>query len=172
MDLEFRKCNNDDLTELVTISKDTFVTAFEKDNDPKDFKNYIDHAFSESTMLSELKNSNSIFYFVFLGQELIAYFKLNEANAQNETFIESSIELERIYVISAHQSKGYGHQIINYIIQLVKTKRVTFLWLGVWQKNKSAILFYERLGFIKFGTHPYYIGNDKQTDWLMKLDLA
>ena len=56
------------------------------------------------------------------------------------------------------------------IIDIVKAKQVSFLWLGVWQKNNAAIRFYERLGFTKFSTHPYFIGKDKQIDWLMKLN--
>lgn len=46
------------------------------------------------------------------------------------------------------------------------------LWLGVWQENKGAIQFYERHGFQKFGTHPYFIGSDEQTDWLMRFHLS
>lgn len=172
MDLEYRKCKIKDLDILVKISKETFIHAFEKDNNPKDFKNYIDRAFARSTILSELDNPNSLFYFVYTQGKLIGYFKLNEASAQNETFTKSSIELERIYVINNHQNKGFGNQIVNYILNFVSSKKVQFIWLGVWQKNKSAITFYERLGFIKFDTHPYYIGSDKQTDWLMKLDLV
>ena len=57
-------------------------------------------------------------------------------------------------------------------ISLARKEQVEFLWLGVWEENKKAIRFYKRYGFIKFGTHPYYIGADKQTDWLMKYSLS
>jgi len=172
IDLDFKKCTSEDFDDLIIISKKTFVDAFEKDNDPEDFKNYIEKAFSRQTLVSEFKNSNSHFYFVYSKGNLVGYFKLNEGEAQNETLTESSLELERIYVISEYQSKGFGKHILNFIIHLVKYWNVHILWLGVWQKNKKAIAFYERYGFVKFGTHPYYIGNDKQTDWLMKLKLA
>ena len=48
----------------------------------------------------------------------------------------------------------------------------TWLWLGVWQQNVNAVKFYERHGFTKFDTHSFYIGNDRQTDWLMRLDVV
>jgi ribosomal protein S18 acetylase RimI-like enzyme len=47
-----------------------------------------------------------------------------------------------------------------------------FVWLGVWEHNTAAIKFYQRHGFTKFGEHPYYVGNDKQMDWLMRIDLG
>ena len=66
-------------------------------------KNYIDNAFARNTILSELENSNSHFYFVYTQEKLIGYFR----NAQNETFTKSSIELERIYIISQYQNNGF-----------------------------------------------------------------
>jgi ribosomal protein S18 acetylase RimI-like enzyme len=43
-----------------------------------------------------------------------------------------------------------------------------YLWLGVWEHNQKAINFYERNGFVTFGSHNFMLGNDKQTDLLMR----
>ena len=67
--------------------------------------------------------------------------------------------------------KGLVKAILDEIISLCRTKKVAFLWLGVWEANRAAIRFYERHGFKKFGEHPYFIGEDKQTDWLMKIEI-
>ena len=40
MDLTFEKCTIKDLNVLVDISRDTFIHAFEKQNNPEDFWNY------------------------------------------------------------------------------------------------------------------------------------
>ena len=172
MDLSFKKCTLKNLVKLVEISKSTFINAFEKDNNPLDFNSYIDFAFSQEKIKSELLNSNSTFYFTYFKNELVGYFKLNENEAQTEKFNKKTIELERIYVLKKFQNKQLGKHILLEIIRIVKTKQVSFLWLGVWEKNLAAIRFYERYNFKKFDTHFYYIGNDKQTDWLMKLDFV
>ncbi|WP_299526473.1 GNAT family N-acetyltransferase [uncultured Lutibacter sp.] len=172
MDLSFKKCTLENLVKLVEISKSTFINAFEKDNNPLDFNSYIDFAFSQEKIKSELLNSNSTFYFTYFKNELVGYFKLNENEAQTEKFNKKTIELERIYVLKKFQNKQLGKHILLEIIRIVKTKQVSFLWLGVWEKNLAAIRFYERYNFKKFDTHFYYIGNDKQTDWLMKLDFV
>jgi len=171
MSLIYHKCNPKHLDILVKISKETFIDAFEKDNNPDDFKTYIDNALSKNQLEKELLNPNCLFYLAYEAQELVGYFKLNVGEAQNETFETSSIELERIYVTSQHQNRGLGKHLLNQIISIVKTKAVSFLWLGVWEENKAAIKFYERHGFKKFSSHPYYIGKDKQTDWLMRLKI-
>ncbi len=171
MDLSFRECNISDLDTLVNISKDTFVVAFEKDNDPDDFQDYIQKAFSSEKLEKELKNPNSIFYFVHDAKTLVGYFKLNIGNAQTDVHDEHSIELERIYVVQEYQGKKIGAQMLAKILDLGRKHDKGFLWLGVWEHNPKAIRFYQRQGFQKFGEHPYYIGKDKQTDWLLRLDL-
>ena len=85
--------------------------------------------------------------------------------------LEESMELERIYVLKEFQGLGHGERILNKVKRLAVEAGKSFLWLGVWEKNTRAIKFYEKHGFVKFGTHPYYIGSDKQTDWLMRFDL-
>lgn len=171
MNLSYKICELEDLEVLVEISRNTFIDAFEKDNDPDDFRHYINEAFGAVSLKEQLKDPNSVFYFVFMDSDLVGYFKLNWSSAQTERF-DDGIELERIYVIPLHQNKGFGNTILQYVITLVRSRGFIFLWLGVWQKNESAVRFYERHGFIKFSTHPYFIGKDEQTDWLMKLDLS
>lgn len=171
MALSFNQCQREDLEDLVTLSNNTFIEAFEKDNDPIDFKNYICEAFFTDSIIKQLENPESLFYFAFNGKQLIGYIKINQGAAQTEDFSDQCIELERIYVKSDFQNKGYGKELLNYAIGLARKADQDFIWLGVWQKNTNAVRFYERYGFRKFGTHPYFIGKDKQIDWLMRLDL-
>ena len=171
MNLSFKKCTIKDLDRLVEISSNTFVNAFEKENNPEDFSSYISIAFSTQKIEEELLNPNSEFYFTYLNNVHVGYFKLNQNEAQTEQFEQNTFELERIYVLNTYQGQKIGTHMLIKAIEIAKAKKAFFLWLGVWEKNKEAIKFYERYGFKKFMTHPYFIGNDKQTDWLMKLDL-
>jgi ribosomal protein S18 acetylase RimI-like enzyme len=171
MNLTFERCAIEDLGVLVDITRDTFVNAFERQNNPEDFWNYINEAFNENAIVEQLLDINSEFYFVYLKNVLVGYFKLNKLEAQTEQFAKSSIELERIYVLKDFQSQGIGKAMLLKVIDTAKRRKATFLWLGVWQENKDAVRFYEAHGFKKVGTHPYYIGKDKQTDWLMKCQL-
>ena len=172
MDLSFALCTLEDLDILTELSRTTFIDAFKKDNNPTDFNTYMDSAFSTESIKTQLLDPNSFFYFTYFNNLLVGYFKLNQNEAQNEQSSQSSIELERIYVLDAYQGKQIGKYTLHKIIEVAKGKQASFLWLGVWQKNTAAVRFYERFGFKKFSSHPYFIGKDKQTDWLMKLDLV
>ena len=171
MKVTYKTCSIDDLTTLIDIAKSTFVAAFKKDNNPDDFETYITSAFSEKKFKSELLNPNSTFYFAYVNNDLIGYFKLNEKEAQNEKFDQEGVELERIYILEAFQKQRLGEKLLYKALEITKAKKAAFLWLGVWEQNNDAIRFYEKHGFTKFSTHPYYLGNDKQIDWLLKRNL-
>jgi len=158
----------DDIDELHRISIQTYKDQFEKDNNPLDFKLYIEEAFSKQHLLEEIRTQGSSFYFAYHGEHLIAYIKINIGTAQTDIFDTNAIELQRIYVYKSFQKIGVGAYLIDQVKEKAKRKGYKYLWLGVWEKNLAAIRFYRRLGFIKFDSHSFMMGNDEQTDILMK----
>ncbi|MEO9512968.1 MAG: GNAT family N-acetyltransferase [Flavobacteriaceae bacterium] len=171
MKLNLRRCTNLDIGVLQEISKATFSAAFEEHNEAMDFKNYLNFAFNQEKLLSELENENSAFYFAYDEDILVGYLKINREKAQTEIKEAQSFELERIYVIQSYQGMKIGEWMIGKVIKLAQKADKRYVWLGVWERNTRAIKFYHKLGFKQFGTHPYYIGGDKQTDWLMRLGI-
>jgi len=172
MELLLHYCSMANLDQLVLISRKTFMDAFAAQNNPEDFEQYLNTALSRERISYELLHPHTSFYFVKNSKETIGYFKINDANAQTDIFDKTSYELERIYVVSHYQGHGIGNWMIDQVIYLAQVAKKDYIWLGVWEENTAAIRFYEKKGFIKFGKHPYYIGKDKQMDWLMKLDLT
>ncbi len=172
MGLHIETCTLDQLGELTEIARKTFVDAFEAHNNPRDFTHYLNSVLTREHLERELKNPNSYFYFVKSNDSLVGYFKLNKGDAQTELKGDDSLELERIYVGEKYQGMHIGKWILEQVKIIALNRNRSFLWLGVWEHNTAAIRFYERHGFRKFGRHPYYIGNDKQMDWLMRLDLV
>ncbi len=170
--LTYKKCDVNDLELLTTVSRDTFIEAYEKDNNPDDFKTYIDSAFNYEQMKIEFDNPNSEFYFIYFGKMLAGYFKLNEKEAQGEPYGSKSLELARIYLLKEFRGQHIGWESLQKIIALAKEKSKSWLWLSVWQHNVNGVRFYERHGFTKFDTQLFYVGNDRQIDWLMRLDLT
>lgn len=170
--LTYRKCDLNDLVDLIFISRKTFVEAYEKDNNPHDFKTYIDSAFDTQKLRTELENPNSEFHFIYLNKERAGYFKLNQNDAQGEPYGSESLELSRIYLLKEFQGHDVGKFTLLKIIELAKEKCKSWLWLSVWQRNEKAVRFYERHGFKTYDTQVFYVGSDAQIDWLMRLELV
>ena len=81
-----------------------------------------------------------------------------------------AFEIERIYLLKTFQNMGYGKQLFKKIASIGKLKGYRRLWLGVWEHNLTAIKFYKKLKLKIFDKHNFIIGNDIQTDFLMKFD--
>ncbi|PHI18631.1 GNAT family N-acetyltransferase [Lewinellaceae bacterium SD302] len=165
-----RRLNADDLPELKALGRSTYYEAFAQDNTAEDMRLYLDESFSDAKLTRELANPNSIFYFAQVDGVTAGYCKLNFGPAQTEP-IEDAIELERIYVVAGFQGRGVGAAMMQRTIALARAKKVSYLWLGVWEKNPRAITFYRDFGFERFGQHIYHLGTDPQLDLMLRLKI-
>jgi len=127
MNFSFKKCNINDLDRLLEVSRTAFIDAFEKDNNPDDFKDYINSAFSKENIKTELTNPNSLFYFTYHNDILVGYFKLNQKEAQTEQLHHNKLELERIYVLNKFQGQQIGEQMLFKTIEIAESKNASFL---------------------------------------------
>lgn len=163
------KITSADLPELVKISRKTYFETFHLVNSAENMDLYLNSAFNEKQLASELKEKNSAFYFALYKTEIAGYLKINFDNAQTDVYDHDAMELERIYVLKDFQGFKVGKELLEFTINIATDQKKKYLWLGVWEKNKKAIKFYTDFGFRVFGSHPFIMGNDKQTDLLMKL---
>lgn len=171
MNCFLRQCNTSDLDKLRELSISTYDETFAHLNTPEDMQAYLDEAFQIEKLSAELHNPESSFYFLYDNQQVAGYLKLNEASAQSDIHDASSLEIERIYVASEFQGKGFGQFLMNQAISIASIRRKTYVWLGVWEKNEKAIQFYKKNGFYEIGTHAFVMGNDVQRDFVMRKDL-
>ena len=134
-------------------------------------KEYMDRAFNPAQLMVELENQRSEFYFVTELEKKVGYIKMNQSGAQSDLQDDNSIEIERIYVDASCQGKGLGTMLLNHAKERAEELNLRYIWLGVWEKNKDAIRFYERHGFEAVSSHEFKMGDDVQTDILMKYDV-
>lgn len=169
--IEIRLCTPQDLQSLADIASKTFSATFAHLNDPAHFAPYMARAFSLNQIKSELENPATEFYFLFYDNKLAGYLKLNFAEAQSDLNDPQSIEIERIYVLDSFQGLGLGKALFQLSLDKAQSLSLKYVWLGVWEKNTKAIDFYKTRGFYTFDKHPFKLGDDLQTDYLMRLDL-
>ena len=171
-DFTIIKASLGDLPALRSIAVATFLDAFADANSPENMQSYIDHNFSLEGMTMELQNPDSSFFLALHGSDIVGYAKVNSGNAQTELKEPQGMELERIYVIRPFWGKGVADLLCSHAIHLARESGKSYLWLGVWEQNHRAIRFYEKHGFKAFSSHNFVLGNDVQTDLMLKLDLS
>jgi ribosomal protein S18 acetylase RimI-like enzyme len=161
--------NENEVEQLQSISRQTFAETFSDSNSKENMDKYLTENLSIKKLSEELNNENSHFFFIKDGERNIGYLKLNMGPSQTELKDETALEIERIYVIQEYQGKKVGQQLYEKAIQVAKEKKAQYVWLGVWEENHKAIQFYNKNGFEVFDKHVFVLGDEKQTDLMMRL---
>jgi len=169
--VKLRKVAITDVKQLQQIGTTTFSQTFSPYNTTENMNAYLEKEFAWEKLTAELNNPNSIFYFAILDENIIGYLKLNVGQAQTELTTENGLEIERIYVLKEYHGKKVGQLLFDKALEIAKDKNVEYTWLGVWEENTKAVHFYIKNGFSVFDKHIFKLGNEEQTDIMMKRTL-
>jgi ribosomal protein S18 acetylase RimI-like enzyme len=169
--IEIRKVTVADISLLQDLGRQTFYETFAGGNTVEDMQKYLEESFSADKIAVELADPGSEFYFATLDNRVIGYLKINFGKAQTELKDENAIEIERIYVLKDFQGRHAGQILFEKALAVARKSDTDYVWLGVWEKNPKAISFYRRNGFEEFDRHIFRLGNDEQTDIMMKFKL-
>lgn len=157
-----------DLTTLQNLGRETFYETFAPYNSKEQIQQYLTESFAAEKLTRELNHPDSLFFIVWEQEDPIGYLKVNSGKAQTELQDETSLEIERIYVKSSHHGRKVGQLLYNKALETAVELRKKYLWLGVWEENHRAVRFYKKNGFKEFDKHVFRLGNEKQTDLMMK----
>ncbi|WPO89291.1 GNAT family N-acetyltransferase [Chryseobacterium sp. HR92] len=166
--IEISRVILNDIADLQKIGKDTFFETFSESNSEENMANYLSEGFSEEKLIDELNKEGSEFYFAKIDGKVIGYLKLNTGLSQTELQDNAALEIERIYVLNAYHGKMIGQVLYEKALQRAEFLQAPYIWLGVWEENPKAIRFYEKNGFLVFDKHIFKLGDDEQTDIMMK----
>ena len=170
--IEISKIGLNEIAELQTIGKQTFFETFADGNTEENMQKYLEEGFTVDKLTAELTNPDSEFYFAKLADKVIGYLKVNFGSAQTELKDNKSLEIERIYVLKEFHGKKVGQILYDTAFDIAKQIKADYLWLGVWEENPRAISFYKKNGFVEFDKHIFVLGDDEQTDIMMRLKLS
>ena len=171
-DIHIKGVTISDIDLLQGIGKLTFSETFSAGNSEENMIKYLAEGFSIEKLTTELNDPNSAFYFAWHNDDVIGYLKLNFGASQTELKGSNALEIERIYVLKEFHGKNIGQLLCDKAIEVANQKSAEYLWLGVWEENPRAINFYKKNGFVEFDKHIFKLGNDEQTDIMMKLQLG
>ncbi|WP_284460733.1 GNAT family N-acetyltransferase [Chryseobacterium sp.] len=166
--ITIQKAGIKDLEIIQNLGIQTFSETFAEDNTEEAMKKYLEESFNTAKLTAELNTPDSFFYIAWEEDNPIGYLKVNSGKGQTELQDETSLEIERIYVKKSHHGKKVGQILYDQAVETAQHLRKSYLWLGVWEKNLRALHFYRKNGFVEFDKHIFRLGNEEQTDLMMK----
>jgi ribosomal protein S18 acetylase RimI-like enzyme len=169
--MKIRVADKKDAALIADLSRQTFADSFAGQNKEADIQKFFDEQFTREALIAEVGAPNNIFFLVEEGKEVLGYTRLRENNQPPELGSNNSIEIARLYAVKDAIGKGVGKLMMQYALDTARQLGKDVAWLGVWEHNQRAIDFYIKWGFEKFSSHIFLLGDDKQTDFLMKKSL-
>ncbi len=167
MKIDIIKINKKQVYELQKISIETFKDTFASENTKENMNTYINNAFSKDKLAMEINNQYSQFYFLYCNDTVAGYLKINVDISQTEDMGNDCLEIERIYIRKPYQKLGLGKLLLEKALITAAEWNKNKVWLGVWEKNLNAISFYQKNGFLHKNSHTFYMGEEKQIDYIM-----
>lgn len=169
--VSIEKINMPELARLQQIGRQTFFETFSATNTEENMNKYLAEGFAAEKLNAELNDPCSAFYFAMCDDQVIGYLKLNFGSAQTDLKDSNAVEIERIYVLQHFHGKQVGQLLYEKAVEAAQQADADYIWLGVWEENPRAIRFYEKNGFVAFDKHIFRLGDDEQTDIMMKRQL-
>lgn len=159
-----------DVEALCQIGAKTFVETYGEQNTPENLQKYLKERFNEKQISDEILTEETVFLLMELNSKAIGYARMRINLAENPD--PKALEIERLYIEKAFHGQKFGAVLMQKCIDVSREKGYQSLWLGVWEYNPRAITFYKKWGFEIFGEHIFQLGDDAQTDYLMKKELS
>ncbi|GAB2557442.1 GNAT family N-acetyltransferase [Spirosoma aerophilum] len=160
-----------DAAVITELSAVTMREAFGPPYNPADLVDeYIESAITVPILETELADARSTFFLLVSSDDRpIGFAKLRKHTPPRRMKIRNAIEIQRIYLLASQIGQGQGRALLNHCLDWSKEQGYEAVWLGVWERNERAQLFYKKMGFERFGFHYFQFGSERQRDyWLQK----
>jgi diamine N-acetyltransferase len=172
MSITIRFAGVSDAALIAELSRQTFYETFAAANSKENMDKFMNEQFTTEKLMEEVGAPDNIFFLAMENEEVLGYARLRENNKPPELGNANTIEIARIYAVTNSIGKGVGKALMQKSLDIAAGLKKDTVWLGVWEHNKRAIDFYTKWGFEKFHTHVFMLGDDPQTDWLMKKSIV
>ncbi|MET0393246.1 MAG: GNAT family N-acetyltransferase, partial [Chitinophagaceae bacterium] len=166
-----RVATAEDAALIAEMSQRTFYDTFAAANTTANMDKFLSEQFSIAMLVAEVSEPGNLFLLAECEGRPAGYARLREDNNPPELAGLPTLEIARIYAVKEMIGQGVGKALMQAAIDIARSGSKQVIWLGVWEKNETAIAFYTRWGFEKFGEHPFILGDDVQTDWLLKREV-
>ena len=109
-------------------------------------------AYPVSKIRSEIENTNSLHYILYINNEAVGYLKINIDAAIEGGDKKEGIELERIYIHSTAVNKGLGTYLMNFVFDIAKSYQKKYIFLKAMDTATLAMQFYTKMGYDSVGS--------------------
>ena len=169
--IQIRPALPEDAPALAEFGARTFGIAFGPANKEQDVRDYLASHYGTDIQAQEIVDPDIPTLLAEEEGELIGYAQLRLNSSHPSLSSSSPVELWRIYIESDRKGSGLAHLLMDSVKSEALAHGGDVLWLSVWKENPRAIAFYQKEGFVIVGEKDFWVGADRQFDYVMSVGL-
>ncbi|MCW3846297.1 GNAT family N-acetyltransferase [Sphingomonas sp. LB-2] len=168
--ISYRDAVPADGPELDAMAQKIWLETFEHSAPPENIAAYLAHAYGpHGPLIRELGDPERRTHLALDEGRIVGYTKLIPPWLPDAE--PGARQLSQIYVASSHHGLGIAQVLMDWTIAAARAAGASALLLTVWENNHRARRFYDRLGFVHIGDYGFPVGDQIDTDHIMRLAL-
>lgn len=169
--IKIRKAKIEEVAAVRELAIEVYTDTFAEHNTKENMEAFFNDTYTLEKFQNEFHEPNSALYVAVDDLKIVGFLRLRLSDEVNKYLGTNHIELHRLYVHRDYHGSAVARMFMDESLKYAKAKKYEWMWLGVWEKNFRAQKFYAKWGFDRFSEHVFQMGDDPQTDWLLKKKL-
>ncbi len=169
--IRIREAKLEEVPAVRELAIEVYTDTFADQNTAANLQAFYDESYSLERFNTEFHEANALLYLALDDLKIVGFLRLRQSQEVEKQLSTNTVELHRLYVHRDYHGTNASRLLMEKALAYATEKNFEWIWLGVWEKNFRAQKFYTKWGFEKFGEHIFQMGDDPQTDWLLKKKL-
>jgi len=167
-----RPASLSDAQNLAQLGRSSFCAAFEHLYRPQDLATFLEQAYSLEAVTAEIADPAITHR---LAQDhadgpLTGFVKVKQPSGyQEHSDAANPLGLGQLYCDPARIGEGIGAALMDWALAEARTHQCGAIQLSVWSENYGAQRFYERYGFTKIADIGFWVGEQRDDEFLYEL---
>lgn len=170
MTLTLRDATAADIPALADLGRSSFLAKFGHLYRSEDLLPYLEDTHSAAAVARELADPDRRYGLAERAGRLVGYCKLGLVCGFPEHARGArTIEIKQFYTAPDTTGGGIGAAMMDWVLAVAQARAADEIQLSVWSENAGAQRFYARYGFVKMADIGYWVGQQRDEEFLFSL---
>lgn len=169
-----RDATPEDAEMLARLGRESFCHAFEHLYRKADLEQFLEEAYAVEAVAAEIADPGIRHQLTedAPGSGLTAYIKVKYASPYaKHSDAQNPLCLGQLYTDPARTGEGLGARLMDWCLNLARARGCDAVQLSVYSENYGAQRFYQRYGFGKIADIGFWVGEQRDAEFLYELRL-
>ena len=153
--INIRRANEKDFDTLRFILKTTWFDTYSKFIPEEDLTFYLNETYNNDKLKLLLNNPDTKIFIAEVESKSAGMMRVSEDKLQKRFYLNS------LYVLPDYQGFGVGKELSILAENIALSLQHDKIWLGVMEKNTTAMNWYKKNGFVFPEEEPFQMGKTK-----------